>query len=228
VNLSYSYTFERNRTFDTKPPDPFVPALDITINIARLNAAAAWDSRDDPSDTTRGLLTSVSLEFAPEELGSDIRFVREVAQAYYFRPWRSVVFASAARLGVVTPLAGQDLIPSERFLAGGSRTVRGVPENGLGPRDFFGGASGGKLMIVLNQETRFPIYRWLRGVAFVDAGNVFAERGDASLSDLVGSLGLGLRLSTPLALLRVDFARTAWGIDTSTSGRWIVGIGHAF
>jgi outer membrane protein assembly factor BamA len=68
----------------------------------------------------------------------------------------------------------------------------------------------------------------LRGVAFVDAGNVFAERGDASLSDLVGSLGLGLRLSTPLALLRVDFARTAWGIDTSTSGRWIVGIGHAF
>ena len=106
--------------------------------------------------------------------------MRQVAQAYYFRPWKSLVFASAARFGVVTPLDGQDLIPSERFFAGGSRTVRGVPENGLGPRTFFGGAAGGEVMIVFNQEVRFPIYRWLRGVAFVDAGNVFAERGDAS------------------------------------------------
>jgi outer membrane protein assembly complex protein YaeT len=227
LTLSYAYTFERNHTFDTGPPDPFAPTFDITVNIARINAAVAWDSRDDPTDTTRGLFASSTSEYAPEAVGSDIRFIRQLQQGYYFRPWRGMVFASAARAGVVVPLAGQDLIVSERFFAGGSRTVRGVAEESLGGRDFFGDPTGGQLMVVLNQEVRVPIYRWVRGVGFVDAGNVFAKPGDASLRDLAGSVGVGLRLATPFALLRVDFAKTAWGAP-ATSGRWTFGIGQAF
>jgi outer membrane protein assembly factor BamA len=227
LSLSYAYTFERNHTFDTKPPDPFTPAFDITVNIARLNAAAAWDTRDDPYDSTSGLLASSSFEMAPEAVGSDIRFVRQLWQAYFFRPWRQVVFASAARTGIVVPLGGQELIPSERFFAGGSRTVRGVAEGVLGPRDFLGFPTGGRMMVVLNQEARVPIYRWVRGVAFVDAGNVFTRPRDASLRDLVGSVGFGLRLTTPFALFRADFARPVWG-PTEKTERWTFGIGQAF
>ena len=229
LDLSYSYTFEQNRTFDTAPPDPDFP-LDIRINIARLNIAAAWDSRDDPSDTTRGVLASTSVEYAPATLGSDIRFIRQVAQAYYFRPLRRVVLASAARFGNVAPLGGQDLIPTELFFSGGSRSVRSVAEDGLGPRSFFDDSpAGGEAMLILNQEVRVPLYKWMRGVAFVDAGNVFAKAPDTSLRDLVGSLGVGLRFATPFALLRVDYAKTAWGGgDEPSSGRWIIGIGHAF
>jgi len=64
-------------------------------------------------------------------------------------------------------------------------------------------------------------------VAFLDAGNVFRERADADLSDLVGTYGVGLRFATPFALLRVDFGRIAWGAP-ATSGRWWFGVGHAF
>jgi outer membrane protein assembly factor BamA len=231
LSLSYAYTFERNHTFDTTPPPPDDPigALDITINIARLTAAAAWDTRDDPADTLRGTLLSLSLENAPESVGSDIRFIREVAQAYHFRPWRRVLFASAARLGVVSPLGGQDLITSELFFTGGARTVRGVAEDSLGPRDFFfNEPEGGRLLLVLNQEVRVPIYKWVRGVAFIDAGNVFATPADASLRGLVGSLGLGLRVATPFALLRVDVAKATWNAPDDSSARWIFGIGQAF
>ena len=227
LSLSYAYTFERNHTFDTRTFDPDALAFDITINIARLNAAAAWDTRDDPSDTTRGLLASSSFELAPEAIGSDIRFLRQLWQGYFFQPWRGVVLASAARAGVVVPLGGQELILSERFFAGGSRTVRGMAEGGLGPRDFFGDPAGGRMMVVLNQEARVPIHRWLRGVAFVDAGNVFLRPGDASLADLVGSAGAGLRLVTPFALLRADYARAMWGA-THKGGRWTFGIGQTF
>ena len=73
-----------------------------------------------------------------------------------------------------------------------------------------------------------PIYRWVRGVAFVDAGNVFETPRDASLRDLVGSLGVGVRLATPFALFRVDFAQPVWGAPAGSSGRWIFGIGQAF
>jgi outer membrane protein assembly factor BamA len=231
LSLSYAYTFERNHTFGTEPPSPGIPVFDIAINIARLTAAAAWDSRDDPVDTARGSLLSLSLENAPENAGSDIRFIREVAQAYHFRPWRQTVFASAARLGIVTPLGGQDVIVSERFFAGGSRTVRGVAEDSLGPSEEFDGEVfplGGRLLIVLNQEMRVPVYRWVRAVAFVDAGNIFATPSVTRLGELVGSIGLGLRLATPFALLRVDVAKPVWNAPAGLSGRWTFGIGQAF
>jgi outer membrane protein assembly factor BamA len=64
----------------------------------------------------------------------------------------------------------------------------------------------------------------------VDAGNVFETPRDASVRDLVGSVGFGLRLVTPFALLRVDFGKPIWGEVPagSSSGRWIFGIGQAF
>jgi translocation and assembly module TamA len=43
------------------------------------------------------------------------------------------------------------------------------------------------------------------GVAFLDAGNVW-EDGDFG-SDLLTSVGFGLRADTPLGLLRLDLAR---------------------
>jgi outer membrane protein insertion porin family len=108
--------------------------------------------------------------------------------------------------------------------------VRSVSESGLGPRDFFGSAAGGELMLVLNQEARVPLYRWVRGVAFIDAGNVFRERGEFGFGSLLGALGVGLRVTTPFALLRADFAKTVWGGSNlpGSGGRWSLGIGHAF
>jgi outer membrane protein assembly factor BamA len=229
LRLSYSYTFDRDHTFETEPdPDSIFPEFDVTVNVARINAAAVFDTRDDPLDTARGLLLSSSLDYASERFGSDVSFVSHLAQAYYFQPWRQVVFASAARVGLVTPLGGQPLIPSERYFGGGSRTVRGVREDGLGPRDFEGESAGGGALVVFNHEVRFPIYRWVRGVAFGDIGNVFTAPSAIDPGDLVGSLGGGLRVITPFALLRVDYGRVVAGTGESASGRWTFGIGHTF
>jgi outer membrane protein assembly factor BamA len=230
MRVSYSYSFERNHTFDTAPdPNSPVGPFDLTLNIARVNASAVYDTRNDPSDSTRGLMVSGNVEYAPEAGGSDIRFVRYLTQAYYFRPLGRVVLASAARLGVASPLGGQDLLFSERFFAGGARTVRGVREDGLGPRDFRGDPVGGESMTVFNQEVRFPVYKWLRGVAFVDAGNVFASRSLLDLDGLVGGIGIGARFVTPFALLRVDYGRSPWGAGSALrSAQWYFGIGQTF
>jgi outer membrane protein assembly factor BamA len=207
--------------------------LPKVLDVARLTGTVARDTRDDPGDTTRGSLFSSNLEYAPEALGSDLWFARYLAQAYVFRPWRSVVFASAARLGALRALGGQVSILSERFLAGGARTVRGVAENSLGPRDFFG-PTGGDAMMILNGEIRFPMYRWMRGVGFIDAGNVFAKPADISLTDLTGSIGAGLRFTTPVGVLRVDYGHRTWpelpasATSAQRRGRWIFGIGQAF
>lgn len=224
LRASYSYRFERSRT-DLPPDELLGPLPPVVVNLGRLIASAAWDSRDDPLDTTRGTFLSSVLEYAPEALGSDIRFVKTLVQAYRFQPWRGLVFASAARVGMARALGGQELILSERFFAGGARTVRGVAEEGLGPRGFFGDPDGGEGLLVLNQEVRVPIFRWVRGVGFVDAGTVASRVRDLSLGGLTGSAGFGLRLATPVALLRVDYGRVFWN---GAGSRWTFGIGQAF
>ena len=146
------------------------------------------------------------------------------------------MLASAGRLGLVRALGGQELYIGERFFAGGSRTVRGVDEESLGERDVFGDPAGGEAMLVLNQEARVPIYKWLRGVAFIDAGNVFPQPRALRINALTVSIGLGVRLTTPFALLRADYGRVEWPSDSAKGtpgsstrpGRWVFGIGQAF
>jgi outer membrane protein assembly factor BamA len=228
LQLSYSYRFDRDHTFETRPDDdPLNPIFDITVNVARLTAAGVLDTRDDPTEPSRGLFLSGNVELAPQSLGSDVSFVRELGQAYYFRPWHRVVFASAGRFGVVSPRGGQTLLPSELFLAGGARTVRGVAEEDLGPRDFFG-PTGGRALLVLNQEVRFPLFKWVRGVGFFDAGNVFPEPRDIAFGRLVTGVGAGLRVTTPFALLRIDYGRLWTNKGDLRSSEWTFGIGHAF
>lgn len=228
LQLSYGYQFERNHTFDPKG-DPRNPLrFDVTFRAARLTSTALFDTRDDPFDASRGLLHSSTFEYAPEALGSDVRFVKYFVQQFYYRPvGRHVVSASAIRLGAGRGF-GQELIPSERFFAGGANSVRGYAENSLGGVDFFGLPRGGQAVVVLNQEARFPIFRWIRGVALVDAGNTFDRAGNLSLTRLKAGIGAGLRLTTPVGLFRVDFGAPLSAENGRRTPRWYFSLGQAF
>lgn len=228
VSFNYGYRYEWNRTFDPNrdPDDPF--GLDITINIARLTSGVAIDTRDDPFDATRGWFHTSNVEYSSERLGSDLRFVKYLLQHYYYRPiGRGVVLASAARIGLSEGF-GQEIVPSERFFAGGGNSVRGHAEDSLGARDFLGEPRGGEALLTLNQEVRFPIRGFLRGVGFVDAGNVYANPRRVSIRDLEVGVGVGLRVDTPFALLRIDYGVPVSAPRDERTPRWFFSIGQAF
>lgn len=225
--VSYGYSFTRSHVFDLDPT-PGLPVFDIVTKIARLTSTYAWDTRDDPANARRGWFHSSGLEYGSAALGSDLRFIRYLAQQYYFTPvGDQIVLASAFRLGAARGF-GQELIPSERFFAGGATSVRGFAEDGLGAIDFFGSPTGGSGLLLLNQEVRFPIYRWIHGVGFADAGNVFGRAGDLSLTNLEAGAGLGLRIDSPFALIRVDFGVPVTSRTGQPAGRWYFAIGQTF
>ena len=93
-----------------------------------------------------------------------------------------------------------------------------------GPREF-GVATGGNAQLILNQELRTPLFRWVKGVLFFDAGNVFITDSGVSLRDLNVGYGVGLRFDTPFALLRLDLGIPARG---GGGTRWYFGIGQIF
>ncbi|HXG87285.1 MAG TPA: translocation/assembly module TamB domain-containing protein [Vicinamibacterales bacterium] len=224
----WSYRFERSHVFDpdATPQQDIIP-LDTVVNVSRLNAAMVLDRRDDPSDPTTGWFTAANWEQAVRALGSDYSNGKMLVQHSMYRGLGNIVFAGRAQLG--TSFGEQALIFSERFLLGGATTVRGYAENSLGPRIM--GLPGGDALLALNGEVRFPVRGWVQGVTFVDAGNVFATRGELSFKDLAVGYGIGLRLASPFAMIRVDYGvptRRGDAASENRRGRWYFGIGHIF
>jgi outer membrane protein insertion porin family len=226
VELRHGFRSERNRTvIDADLEDPF----DIKVKIARFTTSGLVDRRDDAFNPARGWFASSTVELSTPNLGSDLKFLKDFSQySQFVRIGGGLVVASAARLGLARTFGDQVLIPSERFYAGGANSVRGYREDDLGERSVFDDAEGGSALLVLNGELRFPVYRWLSGVGFVDLGNVYPTVGDISFADLQIGIGAGARFDTPFGLFRFDFGVPA--NRRSFDPRWRVhfGLGHAF
>ena len=133
-------------------------------------------------------------------------FVKARLETAWFFDWPPpTIIAVGARLGLGAPFGSSTSIPAEeRFLAGGASTVRGYREQRLGPIDANGNPTGGNAQLILNLEYRFPIWRWLSGAVFVDAGNVFSEVRDLSVADLKVGTGGGFRIVSPVGPVRLD------------------------
>ena len=166
-------------------------------------AAIVWDTRDSPFDATRGYFFSSGLDLGFQALGSEIDYLRYLLQQFVYFPAGKVVFASAVRWGTLHTFGRENLLSIDlRFKAGGSRSVRGYAQDSLSTANFFDVPLGGKELLVLNQEVRFPIYKWVKGVGFIDAGGTFADL--SSIGPLRVGAGFGLRLASPFALVRMD------------------------
>ncbi len=237
--FSYGYRFERTHVVDKDPDSPFQV---LPYNIAPLTFTATRDTRNDVLDATRGSFLSQAFEVAPTSLRSDIRFVRYFGQYFKFVPLSKPAevpfgkgmkrsrwtYAGAVRVGLAKGLGGQDLIFSERFRAGGGTTLRGFEQNTLGPVDFFGDPAGGNALLLLNNEARFPLFRILEGVGFLDLGNVYAKASDFSLTDVRKVGGVGLRIRTPYFLLRADYGLKLDRKPGEAAGKFFFSIGQAF
>jgi len=225
MELRYGYGIARNHTFIRSEDNPF----DITVNIARFTTSGLIDRRDDVFNPVRGWFTASTLELSAPGLGSDLSFLKYFAQVSDFiRLDRGMVIASAIRVGLARTADGEVLIPSERFYAGGANSVRGYREDDLGARSIFGDAEGGSALLVMNGELRFPVFKRLRGVGFLDAGNVYPAIGDVSASQLQVGAGGGARLDTPFGLIRFDVGLPVNRRPSDPRWRIHFGLGHAF
>jgi outer membrane protein assembly factor BamA len=101
------------------------------------------ETRDEVLDATRGGFLSHAIEFSPSALGSEVRFIKYFGQYFRYFPLQKprielftnevlrprLVYAAGVRAGLATGFGGQEVPLSERFLAGGSNTIRGFAQN---------------------------------------------------------------------------------------------------
>ncbi len=225
--LSYGYTFTREQlrySLVTRSEEPAGPT-----HRGNLFAAIALDRRDSGFNATRGWFQSSSLEYGAPEIGSDFSYLRYLFQQTYYKKLGGIVFAGAGRVGVLVHLTGDDdQTYSLRFRTGGDRTVRGYDLESLTAPGESGAMVGGRGLLILNGEARFPVWRWLKAATFIDAGNAFVDPAHISLGDLKVGTGFGIRLDTPYALFRLDVGFPLPQNSPTLIRRWYFSIGQAF
>lgn len=168
-----------------------------------ISLTKVYDSRDNIFSPTEGNRTSLTTEFAGKALGGDFNYNKYTFETRnYFKVGSAQVVAFRGTIGY----ASGNMPESGEFAVGGSDTVRGYNDDQF----------KGNKMLATSVEYRFPVAKKVEGVLFTDAGKAWTGEG-YKLNDLVASVGVGIRLSTPIGPIRLDFAKGSQGNKTHFS-----------
>jgi len=183
---------------------------DDGISIRRkLHLNIIRDSRKDLFIPKKGSVTQFRFEYVGGFLGGDDSFyLLESSWSRFQRFWPGWISATRIKGGFVHPISGQKSIPSnDRYYIGGANTIRGFSEKELGPKSKSGSPTGADIIIIINQEFRYPIIGKFWGSIFTDIGNGYRNRSDIKFNNLAVSYGLGFQFLSPAGPIRLDYAR---------------------
>lgn len=230
TSLGFNYTriSIRDRHGNISPQDSQGNLLSLSNsgvdNLATVSFSAVKDRRDNRLNPTNGSILKLSTEQSiPLGLGN-VSMNRLQANYSRFRPVKVFksdkpqVFAFNVQAGTVLG----DLASYNTFNLGGTNSVRGYGSGDVG---------NGRTYVLASAEYRFPVFQSLRGVVFADYGSDLGT-GNTVVNNSTGAsskpgngfgYGAGLRLNSPLGLLRADY-----GINDQGEARLHFGIGHRF
>ena len=230
LGFNYTRTSIRDRKGNVTAKDELNNPLTLSgtgvDDLTTVSLSATKDQRDNRLNPTKGsVLTLSSEQSIPLGLGSISMNRLQANYSQYvpvklFKSDKTQVFAFNAQAGTVIG----DLPPYETFNLGGSNSVRG----------FSGGEVGsGRSYVLASAEYRFPlpVLNSLGGVVFADFASDLGS-GDTVLGDPAGvrgkpgsgfGLGAGLRVNSPLGLIRADY-----GINDRGESQLHFGFGHRF
>jgi outer membrane protein insertion porin family len=187
--------------------------------------SATLDRRNDPFNPTSGSILRVNTEQSIP-LGRGSIFMNRLRGSYsHYFPMSLINLSEGPQALAVNVQLGTilgDVPPYEAFALGGTNSIRGYDEGEVG---------GGRSYAQFTAEYRFPLFSFLGGALFVDAGTDLGSgnavpgapgpsRGKPSSGF---GYGAGVRVQTPLGPLRIDY-----GFNDQGQGRIHFGIGERF
>jgi len=229
IILLTTLRWARTTLFNLEVEESEIDRQHHPFSVSSISGSFIWDRRDDPFNTNKGSFLSFVAEWAYPIFNAESDYLKNFIKYQHFFPiFSDFGLNYTTRLGL-----GTGKIPiHERFFAGGSNSFRGERYDELGPKDPLSGKPvGGKALLLLNFELRFPLLSALRdlsGAVFYDKGNIFPEIKNIDLASLQDTLGFGIRYRTPLGPVRFDLG---WNLDAPEGEKKVLAfitIGNVF
>jgi outer membrane protein insertion porin family len=226
ASLSWSYVDDNLLRVEVEE----VPE-ELKSNLRTLTLSLVYDTRDDISNATRGVYADWTNDLAGVFLGGTDSFTRSTLGLRVFHRLTShTTMASALEIGWMKGRDTSREIPlGERFYAGGPNSLRGFGYQLVGPLDGRRKPLGGLFKSVINVvEIRQDIYKMLGAAVFMDVGNVWPDVEAFRLEDYRSSAGFGLRLNTPIGIIRGDLGFNLAPYEGESRTVFHFNVGQAF
>ena len=173
---------------------------DIMDNFGTTNSFTfthVFDDRDNYFNASKGRRISFAAQWGGHGLGGDYDFYKFTAEGRFYKALGNGHILALRLMG---GYIDGDVSYGNLFDLGGSDTLRGYEDDQF----------KGKKMYAATLEYRFPIAKKVQGVLFTDAGSTWGiDKGkipwytdDDSLN---WSVGVGIRLQTPIGPIRLDY-----------------------
>lgn len=212
TNILFGYRNEDVKLFqhDNVDDDPLELPASSSGRISAFSLGYLHDNRDLRLDPSRGGREQIIVEHALGFLGGEANFTKLDLDLRRYIP-----LMKADKKGELPKLvlAGRfvyghslgELPPFEQYFIGGTDTVRGYDtDSQFGENQIYG-----------NLELRYRINRKFQFVAFTDAGSAYGGGSSPYKDmDLLFSVGVGIRLQTPIGPIRLDLGKGSDGIKT--------------
>ncbi len=156
------------------------------------------DKRDSVMDAKNGYYTSLYIEKAMKQLGSEIDYLKLLGEVRYIKEFKPMVWAFKVKGGTIS----QPTPPFKHFFVGGAMSNRGYEYRDLGEH-FSSYPIGGLSMVDASLESRYYLTDAFALVGFFDSSKLSQEVNDFS-GQWYSAYGVGLRYLSPIGPLRVD------------------------
>ena len=187
------------------------------------------DHRDDFLDPTEGVFVRLEARQRGALLRTDLELLQMTAEGRWYSkmPAQSVLAIRAFGGAIVNLRAGGDIPNFDRFFAGGLSSIRGWPQDELGPKDRLGNPVGGKSKFEASIEIRTQFGKYIGTAFFLDAGNVHPEFSAFDVGQFRWAVGGGVRFLSPVGPVRLDAGRRL-NDDNTALWQYHFSIGQAF
>lgn len=189
---------------------PLVLASEGESTSSGITPSLTRNTINNPLNPSKGSRQQISFE--KSGLGGDEDYyLFEVSNQWYLpliqSSYGDLTFSWRTRFDYGESNNGEPFPLFKRFFPGGINSVRGFKNRTLGPKDDRGNEFGGSKQLVNNFELIFPLVNsaGLKAVVFYDMGEAFDDDDSIHVSDLRRAYGAGIRWTSPLGPIRIEF-----------------------
>ena len=220
----------------------FISGLEVDQTRKSFKITLLLDERDNLFNPYNGYYIDLSTEYITGSSSVDTFKVlsskvynnilrSEVTGKYFISFSKQTTIVSSLNIGIIKNFSKDEAIflIDDLFYTGGPNTMRGFGYKLVGPLTSNNDPTGGLLIVVWNIfEIRQRIFSVFSGVLFADIGNIWAKPEDFSFNSFRYSAGFGLRIDSPIGLVRFDYGFNLLQKSGESSGEFWFGIGHTF
>ncbi len=227
TTAEYRYELLQSKGFT-----PISSIGDTNTAAGSLNFGFSWDSRDQVVSPKKGASLQGILELASTAIGSESNYQRLIVRSSYHHSFDNGWLRSHLGLegGMLSRLGSSpfEFPTNKRFFPGGENSIRGYQEGGASPLDPEGYEIGAEAYLIGHVELEVLLSESLSIVLFSDGLWSTPYLDSPSTGESLFSTGLGLRYSTPLGPLRLEYGHNLNPRPSDPDGTLHLSIGFPF